>query len=161
RLPEGRDRQVVADHQGSRRLGAVTTMVRVSAAADRFVSARRGLASSISLPGRHRASAREDCPSAAGSDWAAAERPRRILLLQIGTLVGSLARLRRNLERHGGKAPAGAGTDHEGTLALRQRAKPLALPAENIDATHAPVGIGIELDLRLAGAASRRVVPEH
>ena len=39
---------------------------------------------------------------------------------------------------------------------MRQRAEPLALPAENIDAADAPIGIGIKLDLRLAAARSTR-----
>jgi hypothetical protein len=41
---------------------------------------------------------------------------------------------------------------------LRQGAKPFALPTEHIDPTDTPIGIRVEPDLRLAGAAGRGAV---
>jgi hypothetical protein len=66
--------------------------------------------------------------------------------------------LRRNLERHGSEAPARARADRERARSLRQGAKSFALPTEHIDPTDTPIGIRVQPDLRLAGAAGRGAV---
>ena len=66
--------------------------------------------------------------------------------------------LRRNLERHGSEAPARARADRERARSLRQGPKSFALPTEHIDPTDTPIGIRVQPDLRLAGAAGRGAV---
>ena len=59
--------------------------------------------------------------------------------------------LRRNLVRHGRYSPAGTRTQRKGARALRQRAKPAALPVEHLDLPDMAVGIRIKLYRRRGG----------
>ena len=61
--------------------------------------------------------------------------------------------LRRNHQRRRGDAAAGAGPDRKAAGALRERTEPRAVAVVDIDVADPAVGIGIELDRDIVGAA--------